>query len=65
MIGRVEHVWFWVADLDRAIAFYTDVLGLPLVRRDGAAHAGAIPERLDESRLRVDTDERVGRLGHR
>lgn len=54
MIGRVEHVWFWIADLDRAIAFYTDVLGLRLVRRDGdewaeldagpirlALHAGA------------------------
>lgn len=54
MIGRVEHVWFWVADLDRAIAFYAEVLGLPLVRRDGdewaeldagpirlALHAGA------------------------
>lgn len=54
MIGRVEHVWFWVADLDRAIAFYTEVLGLQLVRRDGdewaeldarpirlALHAGA------------------------
>lgn len=54
MIGRVEHVWFWVADLDRAIAFYAEVLGLPLVRREGnewaeldagpirlALHAGA------------------------
>jgi catechol 2,3-dioxygenase-like lactoylglutathione lyase family enzyme len=54
VIGRVEHVWFWIADLDRAIAFYTDVLGLRLVRRDGdewaeldagpirlALHAGA------------------------
>ncbi|HEU4355049.1 MAG TPA: VOC family protein [Actinomycetota bacterium] len=54
MIGRVEHVWFWVSDLDRAIAFYTDVLELHLVRRDGdewaeldagpirlALHAGA------------------------
>ncbi|HEX5951296.1 MAG TPA: VOC family protein [Actinomycetota bacterium] len=54
MIGRVEHVWFWVADLSRAIAFYTEVLGLRLVRREGdewaeldagpirlALHAGA------------------------
>lgn len=31
----LDHVWFWVADMDRAVAFYRDVLGLPLLRRDG------------------------------
>lgn len=39
MLGRVEHVWFWVADMDRAIAFYTEALGLTLVRRDAAEWA--------------------------
>jgi catechol 2,3-dioxygenase-like lactoylglutathione lyase family enzyme len=28
-------VWFWTRDLDRAVAFYTEVLGLRLLRRDG------------------------------
>lgn len=48
MIGRVEHVWFWVVDLDRAIAFYTEVLDLRLVRREGGdwAELDAGPIRL-------------------
>jgi catechol 2,3-dioxygenase-like lactoylglutathione lyase family enzyme len=58
MLGRVEQVWFWVSDMDRAIAFYRDALGLTLVRRHGdewaeldagpvrlALHGGASPER--------------------
>jgi catechol 2,3-dioxygenase-like lactoylglutathione lyase family enzyme len=32
---RVDHAWFWTHDMDRAVAFYTDVVGLPLLRRDG------------------------------
>ncbi len=35
MIGRLDQVWFWVADMERAIAFYTSALGLPLLRRHG------------------------------
>jgi methylmalonyl-CoA/ethylmalonyl-CoA epimerase len=31
----IDHVWFWVADLDRAVAFYRDVLGLKLLYRTG------------------------------
>jgi catechol 2,3-dioxygenase-like lactoylglutathione lyase family enzyme len=31
----VDHVWFWVADMDRAVAFYTEALGLELVHRHG------------------------------
>jgi catechol 2,3-dioxygenase-like lactoylglutathione lyase family enzyme len=36
-IGRVivDHVYYWTRDLDRAVAFYTEVVGLPLIRRDG------------------------------
>jgi catechol 2,3-dioxygenase len=34
-LRALDHVWFWVADMDRAVAFYTQVLGLELVRRDG------------------------------
>lgn len=35
MLRRIERVWFWVADMDRALKFYTEVLGLELVRRYG------------------------------
>lgn len=58
MIGRIEQVWFWVSDMDRAIAFYTQALELRLVRRHGdewaeldagtvrlALHGGANEER--------------------
>ena len=32
---RLDHVYYWVADMDRAVAFYCDVVGLPLIRRTG------------------------------
>jgi predicted enzyme related to lactoylglutathione lyase len=35
----VDHVWFWVADMDRAVAFYRDALGLPLRMRHEDAWA--------------------------
>ena len=35
MIGEIDHVYYWVSDMDAAVAFYGEVLGLPLVRRDG------------------------------
>jgi predicted enzyme related to lactoylglutathione lyase len=31
--GEVDHVWFWVSDMDRSIAFYRDALGLALRMR--------------------------------
>ena len=31
----VDHIYYWTRDMDRALAFYVDVVGLPLVRRDG------------------------------
>ena len=31
----VDHIYYWTRDMDRALAFYIDVVGLPLVRRDG------------------------------
>ena len=41
--ARIGHVHLKVADLDRAIAFYSDVLGFPLQQRwgDSAAFLGA------------------------
>lgn len=35
MIGEIDHVYYWVRDMDAAVGFYRDTLGLPLVRRDG------------------------------
>lgn len=35
MLGPIERVWFWVADMDRALKFYTEVLGLRLLSRHG------------------------------
>ena len=34
-IGDLDHVYYWVRDLDAAVAFYRDVVGLALRRRDG------------------------------
>jgi catechol 2,3-dioxygenase len=34
-IEGLDHVYYWTADLDRAIAFYRDDLGLALARREG------------------------------
>jgi catechol 2,3-dioxygenase-like lactoylglutathione lyase family enzyme len=31
----VDHIYYWTRDMDRALAFYTEVVGLPLVRREG------------------------------
>jgi len=35
IVQRLDHVYYWTADMDRAVTFYTDVLGLELTRRDG------------------------------
>jgi len=35
----IDHVYYWTADMDRAAAFYSEVLGLELVRRSGDAWA--------------------------
>jgi predicted enzyme related to lactoylglutathione lyase len=34
-LGRIDHVYYWTVDMDRAVKFYEDVLGLRLIRRDG------------------------------
>lgn len=35
MLRRIERVWFWVQDMDRALKFYTEVLELEVVHRHG------------------------------
>jgi CreA protein len=34
-LRRLDHVWFWVADMDRAVEFYTKGLALDLRMRHG------------------------------
>ena len=34
-VGALDHVYYWVRDMDAAVAFYRDVVGLRLRRRDG------------------------------
>lgn len=44
----IDHVYSWTRDMDRAVAFYRDVLGLELTHRAGSGWAefGAGPIRL-------------------
>ena len=32
---QLDHVYYWTANMDASVAFYRDVVGLELVRRDG------------------------------
>jgi catechol 2,3-dioxygenase-like lactoylglutathione lyase family enzyme len=34
-LDAIDHVWFWVTDMDRAVAFYRDGLGLSVGSRHG------------------------------
>lgn len=39
MVERLDLVFYWVTDLERAVAFYRDTLGLKLVRQESATWA--------------------------
>lgn len=39
ILNRLDLVFYWVTDMDRAVGFYRDVLGLRLVREDGGTWA--------------------------
>jgi catechol 2,3-dioxygenase-like lactoylglutathione lyase family enzyme len=32
---QLDHVYYWTRDMDASVAFYRDVVGLELVRREG------------------------------
>ena len=34
ILRQLDLIFYWVSDMDRAVSFYRDVLGLRLVRRD-------------------------------
>jgi predicted enzyme related to lactoylglutathione lyase len=38
-LGPIDHVYYWVSDMDRAVKFYEDVLGLELRQRNGPTWA--------------------------
>ena len=38
-VGALDHIYYWTADMEAAVAFYGDVVGLKLLRREGAAWA--------------------------
>jgi catechol 2,3-dioxygenase-like lactoylglutathione lyase family enzyme len=38
-VGDLDHVYYWTRDMDAAVAFYRDVVGLELVRREADAWA--------------------------
>ena len=35
IVKGLDHVYYWTRDMDKAVAFYRDVLGLSLSRQDG------------------------------
>jgi len=39
IVKGLDHVYYWTRDMDRAVAFYRDVLGLSVTRRDGDSWA--------------------------
>ena len=38
-VGDLDHLYYWTRDMNAAVAFYRDVVGLRLVRRDGIVWA--------------------------
>ena len=61
-VGELDHLYYWTRDMDTAVAFYRDVVGLALVRRDGDAWAqfAAGPVRFA---LHGTDEEAAGRSG--
>jgi catechol 2,3-dioxygenase-like lactoylglutathione lyase family enzyme len=39
IVNRLDLVFYWVSEMDRAVAFYRDVLGLELLRREDGSWA--------------------------
>ena len=48
ILGDLDQIYYWTRDMDAAVAFFRDVVGLPLLRRegDGWAEFDAGPVRL-------------------
>jgi methylmalonyl-CoA/ethylmalonyl-CoA epimerase len=54
MLGAIDHTGIAVADLDVALRFYRDVLGLPLVHRETVAEQGVEAALLDVGESHVE-----------
>jgi methylmalonyl-CoA/ethylmalonyl-CoA epimerase len=54
MVGRIDHVGVAVEDLDAAIHFYTEVLGMPLVHREVVEEQGVEAVLLDVGESHVE-----------
>jgi predicted enzyme related to lactoylglutathione lyase len=39
VVRSLDHVYYWTSDMDRSVAFYREVMGLTLSRRDGGSWA--------------------------
>jgi catechol 2,3-dioxygenase-like lactoylglutathione lyase family enzyme len=39
VVERLDLVFYWVSDMERAVSFYRDILGLRLTRQDSATWA--------------------------
>lgn len=68
MLTAIDHTGIAVADLDESIAFYRDVLALPLVHRETLANQGVEAALLDVGESHVEliaplaSDTAVGRF---
>lgn len=70
-LDRLQHLVLWVADVDRSVRFYRDVLGFEVRRRLPHGAFLAIPGSTDDHHLGLfqqrgagPPDERVARMYH-
>lgn len=70
-LTRLQHLVLWVADVDRSVRFYSDVLGFEVRRRFPHGAFLVIPGSLDDHHLGLfqqagvqPPDERVARMYH-
>jgi len=70
-LRRLQHIVLWVADVERSVRFYCDVLGFEVQRRRPRAAFLVIPGTADDHHLGLfeqpglrAPDERVARMYH-
>jgi catechol-2,3-dioxygenase len=70
-LRRLQHLVLWVADVERSVRFYRDVLGFEVTKRYGSAAFLKIPGTPDDHNLGLfeqtgvaPPDERVARRYH-
>jgi catechol-2,3-dioxygenase len=70
-LKRLQHLVLWVADVERSVRFYREVLGFEVKHRSAKAAFLRIPESADDHHLGLfeqtgvaPPDERVARMYH-